>query len=122
MLPTYLELAFQLFRMCTAYVDDVRRLMQSEHRELLYLRQAPWALFKLRSDRPCWGKSIRSRKIRVVVAIRGWMSPAPIEWALSKQSEARWSISSPHFADAAASSTCTPRQDQQEITVTELVL
>jgi hypothetical protein len=77
MLPIYLELAFQLFRICTAYVDDVRRLMQSEHRELLYLRQAPWALFKPRSDRPCWGKSTRSRKIRVVVVtIRGWMSPA----------------------------------------------
>jgi hypothetical protein len=71
MLPIYLELAFQLFRICTAYVDDVRRLMQSERRELLYLRQAPWALFKPRSDRPCWGKSTRSRKIRVVVvAIR----------------------------------------------------
>jgi hypothetical protein len=39
MLPIYLELAFQLFRICTAYVDDVRRLMQSERRELLYLRQ-----------------------------------------------------------------------------------
>jgi hypothetical protein len=112
MLPIYLELAFQLFRICTAYVDDVRRLMQSEHRELLYLRQAPSALFKQRSDRPCWGKSTRSRKIRVVVdAIRGWISPAPIEWTPSEQSEARSSISSPHFADAAASSTCTPRQD-----------
>jgi hypothetical protein len=38
MLPIYLELAFLLFRICKAYVGDVRRLMQSEHRELLYLR------------------------------------------------------------------------------------
>jgi hypothetical protein len=38
MLPIYLELAFQLFRMCTAYVGALRRLMQSEHRELLHLR------------------------------------------------------------------------------------
>jgi hypothetical protein len=38
MLPIYLELAFQLFRMCPAYVAGLRRLMQSKHRELLYLR------------------------------------------------------------------------------------
>jgi hypothetical protein len=73
MLPIYLELAFQLFRMCTAYVGDVRRLMRSEQRELLYLRQAPWALIKLRSDRPCWAEHriVGTNGVNSIKAIRG---------------------------------------------------
>ena len=96
MLPIYLELAFQLFRMCTAYVGDVRRLMRSEQRELLYLRQAPWALIKLRSDRPCWAEHqvVGTDEVDSIKAIRS---------AIEHLSTA--------LRNAAASFTRTPRQD-----------
>jgi hypothetical protein len=107
MLPIYLELAFLLFRICKAYVGDVRRLMQSEHRELLYPRPGTMGSVQAKVGPALSGQERQFEEHPSACCCEQRLDVAGADRvAPSKQFDARSSISSSHFADAATFSRC----------------